>query len=112
MLDQRPRIHPRAAVLGDEGVIEKIPRHHVDAAFDASEAAADGPSESAQHRGLADADIAFQQHMAASKDGDQDQPDGRLLAYHDLGDVRFDVAGQFCRVLEKTILVHVRYLES
>jgi hypothetical protein len=35
-----------------------------------------------QHGGLADADISFEQHMAAGKQSDVDQPDGFGLADH------------------------------
>ena len=59
---QRTGLDARLAVRIDVGVINEVGRHQVDRAFDALEAAADGTREGAQDRGLADADVAFEQH--------------------------------------------------
>ena len=79
---QRTRIDARLAVAVDEGVIDEILRHQVDRAFDALVGAAEAARRRAQQRRLADADVAFEQHVAAREDRDDQQADRARQAEH------------------------------
>jgi hypothetical protein len=70
---QRTRLDARLAVAVYIGVIDEIVRHQVDRAFDTLEVAAHGAGKGAQHRRLADTDVAFEQHMAAREQRHVDQ---------------------------------------
>jgi hypothetical protein len=83
--------------------------HQVDRALGAREGAADQPREGAQQRGLADADVALQQHMATREHGGVDPPDHLGLADHDLRDQALDVQGAATPVGQQRVLsVHGR----
>src|SRR6218665_267581 len=75
-------------------------RHEFDGPFHALEFAADGAGKGAQHRGLADADIAFEQHMAAREQRHIDQADDLRLADHRLGHLALHTPGAALPVLE------------
>ena len=75
----RPGVDARAAVLAEIGVIDEVRGHQVDRAFDPLERAAKGARRRAQQRRLADADIAFQENVAAGENGNGEQPDDTRL---------------------------------
>ena len=79
---QRTRIDARASVAVDVSVIDEILRHQVDRAFDALVVAAEAARDCAQQRRLADADVAFEQHVAAREDRDRDEAHGAREAEH------------------------------
>jgi len=84
VLEDGAGIHARAAVFTDVGVVDKVGRHQVDGALDALVGAADSTRHCAQQRGLADADVALEQNVAAREHRQGDQVDGAILT-HDGG---------------------------
>src|SRR6218665_176115 len=106
MAQQRARVDARPAVLIDIAVIDQIARHQVDAPFHALELTADGAGKGAQHRGLADADIAFEQHMAAREQRHIDQADDLRLADYRLGHLALHTPGATLPVLELLVCCH------
>jgi hypothetical protein len=77
---QGTRLDPRLAFSVDVRVIDEVARHQIDGAFDALEISADRARERAQNGRLADADIAFEQHVPASEQCHVDESDGVALA--------------------------------
>ena len=105
MAQQRPGVDARPAFRVDVGVIDQVAGHQVDGALDALEVAAGRAREGAQHRGLADADVAFEQHVAAGEQRHVDEPDRLALADHRLGDFVLDAQRErapFCQLFIDT----------
>ena len=100
MPQQRAGLDARLAVRIDVRVIDEIAGHQVHRAFDALEVPADGARERAQDRGLADADVAFEQHVAAREQRDVDQPDRVALADDGLADLLLDAQRAAAPVFE------------
>ena len=73
------RFHDHAA--------DDIGGHQVGGELDARVAQAEGAREGAQQRGLAQARDAFQQHMSAAEQADQNAIHHALLAYDDFRDL-------------------------
>ncbi len=82
------------------GVVDQIVRHQIDRTFDALECAADGAGEGPQHRGLADGDIAFEQHVAPSKYGDVEGVYDAIVADDCFLDFRFQRQGAGAPILQ------------
>ena len=88
MPQHRARIEARPAVLADRGVIDEVRRHQVDRPLDALVRPAERARQAAQQRGLADAHVPLEQHVAAGEDRDRQQPYHPRLAHdgaRDLG---------------------------
>ena len=96
---QRAGLDARPAIGVDVGVIDQVAGHHVHGALDALELAADRAREGAQQRGLADAYVAFQQHVSPREQGHVDHADRLLLADDRLADLVFDSQRQTAPVL-------------
>ena len=84
-------------------VIDQVARHEVHRAFDAFELAAHRARERAQHRRLADADVAFEQHVAAREQRHVDHAQRVLLADHGACDVLLDAQGPPPPVLQQFV---------
>ena len=77
--------------------------HHVHRALDALVGAAERPRHGAQQGGLADADIAFQQHVAPGEEGDGEKPDRPVLAHHGAADRALETAGRLAPIGEHRV---------
>ncbi len=93
LLQQWARVDARLAVLAEMGVVDEVRRHQVDGALDTLEGTTYGARHGTQQGGLADADIAFQQHMAAREGGYGEQADDPLLSQHHLADLLLEAQG-------------------
>ncbi len=91
--DDGPRLDARASVLADVGVIDHVGGHEVDRAFDTLVCTPETARRGAQQRRLADADVAFEKHVAARKNGDGQQAYDAPLPDDDLGQLAFELAG-------------------
>jgi hypothetical protein len=96
---ERTGLDPRLAVRVDVRVVHEVAGHQVDRAFDALEVAADGARERPQDRGLADADVALEQHVAAGEQSYVDEADRVLLTDDDLADFIFQAQCAFTPLL-------------
>ena len=86
----RAGIEARPAILADRGVIDEIGRHEVDGSLDALVGPTERTRQAAQQRRLADADIAFEQHMAAGENRDRQETYDPRLADDGAPDLGFE----------------------
>ncbi|HJP98727.1 MAG TPA: hypothetical protein VJ862_09215, partial [Rhodanobacteraceae bacterium] len=84
MAQQRAWFDARPALRIDVGMIDEVARHQIDRAFDPFEFAAYRARERAQQGRLADADVAFEQHVPAREDRDREETNGARKAEHAL----------------------------
>ena len=73
--------------------------------FVPGEATADRPRQRTQQRRLADPDVAFEQHVAASEDRDDGEDDRRLLADHDVCDPGVQRLRQVARTTQVSVVI-------
>ena len=107
MFQHRAGIDARFTVFVDVGVVNQIIRHQIDRAFDALEGAADGPGKGTQHGRFADANITFEQHVAAREYRDVDVVNHVILADHRFFDFRFQRERTGAPILqERVISIH------
>ena len=105
MTQDRAGIDPRAAVFAQIRGIDHVRRHQINGAFDALIGAANGARDGAQQRGLANANIAFEQNVAATEHGQSGQADNPGLADYGRGDGGLKIQGRRPPVLKTCLRV-------
>jgi hypothetical protein len=104
--EQGAGLNARPAFGVHVGVIDEIAGHQIDSALDALEISTDRSGERAQNGRLADADIAFEQHVPAGEQRHVDQSDRLALAYDSLAYLVLDTQRPIAPILQLFVECH------